>query len=83
MGREAVVDMETLWGGTYATTNASEDFAYISEQVPSAILWLAAGSPEKGYSWPSHNPKTDFDDSVLYVGTAAYAAVATAWLEMH
>ena len=53
VGREAVVDMTTLWGGAYAATNASEDFAYISEQVPSAIVWLAAGSPEKGYCWPS------------------------------
>lgn len=83
MGPEAVIDMAALWGGAYAATNASEDFAYISEQVPSAILWLAAGSPEKGYCWPSHNPKADFDDSVLYVGAAAYAAVATAWLENH
>ena len=34
----------------------SEDFAYISQNVPSIMLALAAGHPEKGYNYPQHHP---------------------------
>lgn len=82
-GSQAVLDMKKLFGGAFDRASASEDFAYIAQKVPSAILFLAAGSPEHGYTVPGHNPKTDFDESVLHVGAAAYAIVAARWLEEH
>ena len=81
LGEQKVIDMEQLWGGKYALINASEDFAYIAQKVPSAIMLLAAGTPANGYAAPGHNPKTNFDESVLYVGSATYAAIAAAWLQ--
>lgn len=80
-GEEHVVDMKLIFGGAYDKASASEDFAYIAEKVPSAIMFLAAGTPAKGYRAPGHNPKTDFSEDVLYVGSAAYAAIAASWLE--
>lgn len=55
------------------TSGGSEDFAYISQQIPSVMLSLAAGEPEKGYLYPQHHPKAIFDESVLRVGTSVYA----------
>lgn len=59
----------------------SEDFAYVSQEVPSLMLALAAGEPDKGYGYPQHHPKVRFDESVLPIGAAVFAAAAIRWLE--
>ena len=64
-------------------TSGSEDFAYISHKVPSIMLALAAGQPEKGYAYPQHHPKVEFDEEVLPIGSALYAYTAIRYLEEH
>lgn len=59
----------------------SEDFAYVSQQVPSIMLALAAGKPEEGYSYPQHHPMVKFDEKALPWGSAVYAYTAMRWLE--
>lgn len=61
----------------------SEDFAYVSQEVPSIMLALAAGQPDKGYAYPQHHPMVRFDESVLSTGAGVYAYVAMRWLEDH
>ena len=63
--------------------NGSEDFAYVSRQVPAVMLTIAAGHPENGYVYPQHHPKVMFDESVLVFGCAVYAYNAMRWLEEH
>jgi hippurate hydrolase len=58
----------------------SEDFAYISQEVPSVMLALAAGEPDKGYIYPQHHPKVRFDEEALTKGSAVYAYTAMRWL---
>jgi hippurate hydrolase len=76
----SVADFKTQSGSGLA---GSEDFAYVSRKVPSVMLALAAGEPSKGYAFPQHHPKADFDESVLPTGAAAYAYCAMRWLEEH
>lgn len=64
-------------------TAGSEDFAYVSQRVPSVMLALAAGQPEQGYTYPQHHPMVKFDESVLPTGSAVYAYMALRWLEEH
>ena len=61
----------------------SEDFAYISQEVPSVMIALAAGEPAKGYKYPQHHPMVKFDEAALASGSAVYAYAATRWLEEH
>lgn len=61
----------------------SEDFAYVSQEVPSIMLALAAGQPEKGYKYPQHHPMVKFDEAALTNGSAVYAYTAMRWLEEH
>ena len=61
----------------------SEDFAYVSQAVPSVMLALAAGQPEQGYCWPQHHPKVKFDENALPGGAAVYAFCALRWLSEH
>jgi hippurate hydrolase len=69
-------------GNNKATKSAgSEDFAYVSQKVPSIMLALAAGSPDKGYAYPQHHPMVKFDESALAAGSAVYAYTAMRWLQ--
>ncbi|MDO5135051.1 MAG: M20 family metallopeptidase [Eubacteriales bacterium] len=56
----------------------SEDFSYISEQVPSAFFWMGAGDGQTTY--PLHNPNVVFHEGVLWRGAAIMASSAMAWL---
>ena len=58
----------------------SEDFAYVSQEVPSIMVALAAGQPQKGYAYPQHHPRVKFDEEVLSSGSAVYAYAAMDWL---
>lgn len=62
-------------------TGGSEDFAYLSHEIPTLMLSMAAGEPDKGYGFPQHHPKVKFDESCLPIGAAVLAGTALAWLE--
>jgi len=76
LGECNALDMDTAFGGAYKRVTSSEDFAFIAEKVPAAVLWLMAGKPDEGYTWPGHHPKADFLPDVFYVGSAALTACA-------
>ncbi|MDD6815248.1 MAG: M20 family metallopeptidase [Firmicutes bacterium] len=58
----------------------TEDFGYISEQVPSMFIYLGAGGPDAA---PMHNPNMVVDDQLLPLGAAIHAHVAMEWLKRH
>ncbi len=58
----------------------SEDFAYVSQEVPTVMIALAAGHPEQGYIYPQHHPMVRLDESALPYGSAVYAYTALRWL---
>ena len=59
----------------------SEDFAYVSNEIPSIFLGVPAGRPDDGYIYPQHHPKARFQEEALPCGAAAYAQVAMEWLK--
>ena len=79
----SVAELNAMGGGGGPKSAGSEDFAYVSQEVPSIMLALASGQPEKGYCYPQHHPMVKFDESVLPGGSAVYAYAAMRWLEEH
>lgn len=75
--------LTAMAGGKAPKTAGSEDFAFVSQKVPSIMLALAAGHPDNGYCYPQHHPKVKFDEEVLVPGSAVYAYTAMRWLEEH
>lgn len=75
--------LNEMAGGKTSKSTGSEDFAYISQKVPSIMFALAAGQPQQGYIYPQHHPKVKFDEEVLTIGSAVYAYTALRWLEEH
>ncbi len=78
LGAGKVFKAENFPGG--GKSAGSEDFAYVSREVPSAMLVLAAGE-KKGFNYPLHHPKADFDEEALPIGAAVLANSAVRWLE--
>lgn len=79
----SVAELDAMGGGKSSKTAGSEDFAYVSQQIPSVMLALAAGQPEKGYCYPQHHPMVKFDEAALPGGSAVYAYMALRYLEEH
>ena len=59
----------------------SDDFAYVTEQIPSALVFIGARDPlHEGPFFPGHHPKVLFDENVLKISSTLYAELATRWL---
>lgn len=67
--------------GNLDKTSGSEDFSYISHEVPSVMVALCAGEPKDGYCYPQHHSKVKFDETALSFGSAVYAYGAIRFLE--
>lgn len=80
LGEYGVFTTAQLGGGKPQRGGGSEDFAYITQEIPSLMLAMAAGEPAKGHTYPQHHPKVTFDEDVLSTGAAVFAMVACAWL---
>jgi hippurate hydrolase len=72
-GPPAVIDMR-------APIMGAEDFSYILERVPGALVFLGARPPE-GPAVPLHSNRMRIDERAMAAGTALHAAVALRWLE--
>ena len=59
----------------------SEDFAEITQRVPSSYVMRGAGPEEEAKRLGQHNPKVEFNEAVLSVGAGIYAQAAADWLE--
>lgn len=68
-GEKSLVKTDGRGGG-------SEDFAYFSHVVPSLLLVIGAGEKKKGFDYPLHHSKTDFDEAALNVGSKLLAQLA-------
>lgn len=80
LGAELVVNSSTF-GDENTHRGGSEDFSYVSKEVPTIMLGMAAGEPEKGFQYHQHHPKVTFDEEVLKIGSAVMAYNAFKWLE--
>ena len=76
-----LMDRETYEAAQFG--GGSEDFAFVSHEVPTVSMFLSAGNAKEGYVYGQHHPKVRFDDSVLYEGSAAYVYMALRWLSDH
>lgn len=72
LGSERVLLAKELQGNN-ARSSGSEDFAYITQRIPSIMLAIAAGGIN---DHPLHHPSVVFNEAVLPYGACAFAAFA-------
>ncbi|MBP6470029.1 MAG: amidohydrolase [Chloroflexi bacterium] len=61
MGADNIVEHRTM---------ASEDMGYILEEVPGCYFFIGARNQEKGFTFPHHHPRFDFDERAMVDGVA-------------
>jgi amidohydrolase len=82
--QNVVVDQfgEQSWIGMDHPVMGAEDFAYVLEKVPGAMVWL--GASHQGSDWRAccglHSNHMVMDDSVMARGAALHAALAERFL---
>lgn len=69
----------TVHEGVHA--KASEDFAYIAKEVPSAYFYLTSGFQDERGGYLAHDPQVQINEDVLPIGAAAYAYCAMRFLK--
>ncbi|MFV0424055.1 MAG: M20/M25/M40 family metallo-hydrolase [Bacilli bacterium] len=74
LGANQVQNLDYIFTG-------SEDFAYISEKVPSLYIPLVAGNIEEGFKYTVHHPKVLIDERALKYGVTTFVASAIEWLK--
>jgi amidohydrolase len=62
-----------------APSLGGEDFSYMLQKVPGAMLWIGNGPGEGGCML--HNARYDFNDTALPVGVSFFARLAERFLE--
>ncbi len=78
LGKDRVIRIKD----TKSKVQGSEDFAYISQKVPSVCIAVAAGSRKDGFVYPLHSPKVTFDEGALEVGCEVFVCGALGLLGM-
>lgn len=78
--------MEEISSGHFELREApiasgSEDFAFVTQEVPSVHFWLGVPHPDLDQPYNLHHPKVRFDENQMPYGVAAYCHFATRWLE--
>jgi hippurate hydrolase len=76
-----VVTAQNFANGLFKKLPGSEDFGFISEQVPSIFVALSACITDESNMYPQHHPKAQFSEEPLYVGASIYANTAIEWLK--
>lgn len=62
---------------------ASEDFAYIAKNIPSAFLYLGAGFNDERGEFTAHHPRVIFNEDALPYGSAVLAQCAVRFFEYY
>ncbi len=79
LGEDRVIRSQDMPG---RKGSGSEDFAYVSHEVPSLMIALAAGDVKEGYVYPLHHPKMRLDSKAFAYGAAALAEVAMRYVKV-
>ena len=73
-----IIEPEEIHGSSGPPLTASEDFAFMLEQVPGCYLLIGNGAGEG--SCMVHNPGYDFNDQNVAVGSAYWSLLVERFL---
>lgn len=64
VGKDNIVEKRTM---------ASEDMGFFLDEVPGCYFFIGARNEEKGYTYPHHHPRFNFDERAMMSGVAIMA----------
>ncbi len=74
MGEDNIVQKRTM---------ASDDMGFFLDEIPGCYFFIGGGNEEKGFTYPHHHPKFDFDERAMINGVAVMAETAARYVMNH
>ena len=59
---------------------AAEDMGMFLEEVPGCYFFIGSQNDEKGFNYPHHHPRFDFDESAMILGVATMAETISSYV---
>lgn len=78
IGKEKVLSIDALPG--MPVQMGSEDFAYVSHNIPTVMYAIAAADSRLSKAYPVHHPKLVLNEDIIPYGITAHVATAIEWL---
>ena len=75
-----VLGTDSVFTAPPAPLMGSDDFANYASRISGLYFFLCTNNPDKGIVQANHNPAFDVDETVLWKGAAALAAIAIQYL---
>lgn len=61
----------------------AEDFSYYLQHIPGCFILVGAGNEEKGFIYPHHHPKFDFDEDAMLHAAELLISLTENYLQEH
>lgn len=71
VGAENVIDKREM---------ASEDMGYMLEEIPGCYFFIGARNEEKGFHYPHHHPRFNFDETAMITGVATMGEAVASYV---
>lgn len=71
IGAENISDRRTM---------ASEDMGFFLDEIPGCYFFIGARNEEKGYTYPHHHPRFNFDERAMIDGVAIMAEATSSYV---
>ncbi len=78
--REAAVKIMGEENISTRRTMASEDMGFFLDEIPGCYFFIGARNEEKGYTYPHHHPKFNFDERAMIDGVAIMAETTASYV---
>lgn len=76
-GKQMVISYGNMSDDGVSKNTGSEDFANVTQLVPSVMVGISAGLGSFDRECPLHSPQVIFDEDALFHGTCTYLSLAT------
>ena len=57
-------------------TMAGEDMSFFLQEIPGCYFFLGSANQDKGFTYPHHHPRFDFDETALLMGVEIFVRAA-------
>ena len=61
---------------SYYQTMGGEDMSFFLQEIPGCYFFLGSANQDKGFTYPHHHPRFDFDETALLMGVEIFVRSA-------
>ncbi|WGT67989.1 M20 metallopeptidase family protein [cyanobacterium endosymbiont of Epithemia clementina EcSB] len=76
--RSVAIDVTETYEGIISScqTMGGEDMSFFLQEIPGCYFFLGSANQDKGFTYPHHHPRFDFDETALLIGVEIFVRAA-------